>query len=465
MPNETQEALKKALDKAKSISAAAQAKGGSWSEADLTAYTTAIDEAKSLKKVALAQAEADALSEWMAAPDGQAVMPRVGWGGSVLPGEGEQPQVKADKGKFEGELYATGRIGEQKLATLKSGAYKDAIDEYIRAASSQGRSMKASSMKVLQEGIDTGGGFWVPPDMRQEVVVKMASVINIRKAARSYTTSSEIMIFPKVVYTGDDIWPSGARPIWVAEAPAADFTEATNPIAGRAEIPVQTMVIPIILTRPMIEDSMFDILGYISDLAGQTVGLFEDQAFVAGDGVGKPQGIINHPNATVQSGVNGATGGMRVASGSASGFTWGTDTVKGLTAVEAALMPQYEANAKWYGVKQSYALIRALADTQGRPLWNVNDQFPTFTNGYAPTLLGYPIVKDAFFQTPSTTNNIGLILGDLQGYYIADRVGLSIVVDESIKRLRDEVVVYVRKRLGGQLVEDWRVKTCQTAAS
>lgn len=465
MPNETQTALKNALAKARAISDGATAKGGSWSDEDLKQYTGAIDEAKNLKKVALAQAEADSLAEWMAAPDGQSVMPKVGWGGDVLPGEGEQPEVKANGGKFEGELYATGRIGEKKLKTLKSGAYKDAVDEYIRAASSQGRGMKSASMKVLQEGIDAGGGFWVPPDMRQEVVVKMASVINVRKNARSYTTSSEIMIFPKVVYTGDDIWPSGARPIWVAEAPAADFTEATNPIAGRAEIPVQTMVIPIILTRPMIEDSMFDILGYISDLAGQTVGLFEDQAFVAGDGVGKPQGVINHPNATVQTGLNGATGGMRVASGSAASYTWGTDTIKGLTAVEAALMPQYEANAKWYGVKQAYALVRAIADTAGRPLWNVNDQYPTFTNGYAPTLLGYPIVKDAFFQTPTTGNNIGLILGDLQGYYIADRVGLSIVVDESIKRLRDEVVVYVRKRLGGQLVEDWRVKTFVTAAS
>jgi len=74
-----------------------------------------------------------------------------------------------------------------------------------------------------------------------------------------------------------------------------------------------------------------------------------------------------------------------------------------------------------------------------------------------PTLLGYPIIKDAFLPNISSTTT-PLVFGDLTGYWIADRVGITVEVLRELRALRDEVIIYARKRVGGQLVHDWRVK-------
>jgi HK97 family phage major capsid protein len=62
-------------------------------------------------------------------------------------------------------------------------------------------------------------------------------------------------------------------------------------------------------------------------------------------------------------------------------------------------------------------------------------------------------------------NAYPILFGDLRGYYIVDRVGLSVEVLREIRALRGEVVVYARKRVGGQLVHDWRLKDMKLAAS
>jgi HK97 family phage major capsid protein len=64
---------------------------------------------------------------------------------------------------------------------------------------------------------------------------------------------------------------------------------------------------------------------------------------------------------------------------------------------------------------------------------------------------------------PSVSNATTFVyLGDMQGYYIVDRVGISVEVFREVYGLRDQVVVYMRKRTGGQLVDYWRMK-CGTS--
>lgn len=464
-PSQSQVSFKAAMAKMDAIKAGAEARG-KWEEADHTAFNTALADAKSIKAVVEREAEVENLKSWASGSDpAQPSAVKAGWAGESLPGDGEQPEIteqRDSQGQLTGELYATGPLGAAKLKALKSGDYKSAFAAHIRNQCNPSRfPMKASYMKVLNEGVDNQGLYWVPPDIRPDLVKKMATITSIRQNAYAFTTGSELVKFPRVVYTTDDLYTSGMRPTWTSEPLLSDASEATNPVAGQFEIPIYTMIIPILVTRSQLEDNGFDLLGYLTKIMGETTVLFENAAFVTGDGAGKPWGVLSHSNATVAA----SSGGMRVASGSASTYIWGTDMVKGLTAAEAALPPQYESNAKWFGTKKAYGLIRGIVDGQARPLWNVNDQYPTFTNGYAQTLLGYPIVKDQFFQEPTTLNNIGLVFGDMQGYYIADRVGLSVEVLREVKALRDQYVIYARKRVGAQLIEDWRLKTIQTAAS
>jgi HK97 family phage major capsid protein len=439
---------------------------GVWDEAEAAEYEKLLGEADKLKLMIGLNDHADELKAWSHESAGSFV--RDGWR-NAGPTEGVISDVAAHAGSDGSDLYALGTVGAAKMAVLKSGAYKDAFVDYMRSMAKYGRmdAVKAESMKVLQEGVDTAGGFWVPPDIRADVVKKIATIAAIRPNAYAFTTGSDLVTFPKVVYTADDKYTSGVRFGWTAEAPAAAISEATNPVAGRVTIPVHTATAAIILTRALMEDSQFDLLGYCTMLLGEAFGLGEDDAFISGDGVGKPQGFTKHANASVAH----ASGGMYVISGTNGAVSWGlsgtaatTVGTIGITGMEAALPPQYESNAKWYANKATYAMIRALTDTQNRPLWMTADAWPSTANGMAANLLGYAIVKDQFMPALAT-DSLSVAHGDMGGYYVADRVGLSVEVLRELRALQDEVIIYARKRVGGQLVHDWKLKLLKAGTS
>jgi len=438
---------------------------GVWDEAEAAEYEKILGQADKLKLMIGLNDHAADLKAWSEESAGSVV--KDGWR-NAGPTEGAIPDVTTAPGSDGSELYALGTVGTAKMMALKSGAYKDAFVDYMRSMSRYGRmdAIKASSMKVLQEGSDTAGGFWVPPDIRADVVKKIATIAQIRPNAYAFTTGSDLVTFPKVVYTADDKYTSGVRFGWTAEAPAAAISEATNPVAGRVTIPVHTATAAVILTRAVMEDAQFDLLGYITMLLGEAFGLGEDDAFITGDGVGKPFGFTNHPNAAVAH----SAGGMYVKSGTNGAVSWGlsgtaatTVGTIGITGMEAALPPQYEANAKWFANKATYAMTRALTDSQARPLWMTADAWPSTANGMAANLLGYPIIKDQFMPALATSS-LPMAFGDMGGYYIADRVGLSVEVLRELRALQDEVVIYARKRVGGQLVHDWKLKLLLAAS-
>ncbi len=460
--------LGKLLEQADALKKTADIKG-SWSPEDYRLYEQILGRADEARLRLEVEKKHEALKSWASQSNGQSMV-LSGFGREAAQEEGViHPQIVAeDKGSYE--LWATGSIGAAKLRSLKSGEYKDAFVDYIRQATFQGpewrSAMKGEAMKVLMEGQDTAGGFWVPPDIRSDVIKKIATTAVIRNNAFVFTTGSDLVTFPKAVYTTDNKYTSAVRFSWVNEAPASDIAEATNPAAGRIQIPVYVATAAIFLTRQIIEDAQFDLLGYCSSLLGEAFGLGEEDAFWNGNGTAQPQGLLNHANATVAV----ASGGMYVVSGTSAAVTWGgtsvtsMDTTKGLLGMEANLPPQYEKNAKFYFSKKTKAAIRGLTDAEGRPFWATTDSYPNFANGYVSTLLGYPY-ETAQFAPELAANSYSVALGDMTGYYIADRIGLSVQVFNELRGLKDEVVLYARKRVGGQLVDDWKMKLLKAAAS
>jgi HK97 family phage major capsid protein len=448
MDKSLQEQLKETLGQADAIKSSAAAKG-KWEDGDTAAFNSLIDTAKNIKGLMEKEVELDALKAWGQESDGKSAV-AAGFSGRVIEDEGNMKGVTT--GSDYNDLVPYTALGEKTLKSIKSGEYKDAYRQMLVAAAKR-QAPSVAAMKVLQEGQDTAGGFWVPPDIRNDLVKKMRGVTGVMNDVFAFTTGSDMVTFPKITYTGGDIYTSDVLPSWTAEAPSADISEATNPGAGKVQIPVHTLTAAIIVTRSLLEDAQFDILGYLSENLGENIGLYVDNALINGDGVGKPQGILKHPNAAVAV----ASGGMLVLSGAAAAVAFGNSTT-GIIGTEAALPPQYEAGAKWYAGKSTYAAIRSLnVGTANQPIWRPDESYPNATNGYAPTLYGYPIAKDQFMPTVGASNT-PLMLGQLKGYFMPQRVGMSIQVLNEVRALRDEVVLYARMRLGGQLVKDWQVK-------
>lgn len=458
-----QEQFRAAIKKADEITAAVKAAGDKWTPEQNTEYLAAVKSAKDLQPMIEAQIGHEALKAWGNQTQGSAVAG--GFAGEDVSFVDPAMMAMVEDPKT-GETYITEdksvpseykSLGAAKLKTLKSGAYKDAYVEYVRARG-LGRAMKASAMKVLQEGVDTSGGFWVPPDIRSELIKKEATVPGVWNDVNKFTVGSDLVTFPQMVYTTDDLYTNGVRPSWSVEYKTSASSEATNPIAGLVEIRVYLLTATLLVSRSMVEDNVFDLLGFVTNALGENFPLFINNAIWNGSGSGQPQGIYNHPNA----GTAHASAGMQVLSGKSNTLAFGTESgldpsTQGILGTEASLPPQYETGAKWYGKKQSYAFVRGMVDGQGRPLWAQYDGFAPYVNGYPGTLIGYPIVKDQFADAIGDGKH-PLALGQMKAYYCPQRVGLSVEVFRETYGTQDLVAIYARQRLGGKLVEDYRVK-------
>lgn len=410
----------------------------------------------------------EAVKNGMTSSEGSVVA--AGWSREALPGEGVIPGVTADK---SGNMYAFGdnrSAGEKKLDALKSGAYTDAVNSFLRTKGLNRGELKGDAMKILNEGSDPAGGFWIPPAFNPELVKKMAVMSTVRPNAKVYTTGSDHLTFPAVNYNGsatDDtyasLFTSGVRFSWRGSVGStSDFSEATNPIAGTINIPVQLATASIVVMREMLEDASFDLLGYITDLGAEAFALGEENAFTNGSGAGQPRGFVNHPAmaigySTYATSAGTTYWGNKVLTGSTT-VTWGNGTT-GVLGCDATLPPQYENNAKWSASKATYSALSALnAGTATLPQWGFGESWPNFSTGLSQQLLrGYPILKNQFVTTVTNAAQF-MYLGDMTGYYIIDRVGMSVDVNPYIYQNRDQVLIYMRKRVGGDLVQYWKMR-------
>jgi len=332
------------------------------------------------------------------------------------------------------------------LAVQGKKEYDPAFEAYLRKGKDR---MGANDLKTLTEGADDAGGFLVPTDYHVELIKKIATVATVRANARVAQTSRDIARWPRVVYTTDDKYTSGVRLSWTGESPVSSTSHrVTDPVFGTYSIPVHTAMASMPISNDLIEDSAFDIMGMSVDMIGEAFGLGENATFWTGSGIGQPMGITTQ--------VDG-DGPASVVSGSAS-----TIVAAGVVDTAYALPAQYERNAKWYMSKATEKVIRSLRSDSGAGagtgdyLWPIYGQVGNF--GPAPReLMGFPTVRDEFL--PAIAGNAyPVVFGDLMGYLVLDRVGLSVQRYSEIYAESNISLLLARKRVGGQTIEPYRMK-------
>jgi HK97 family phage major capsid protein len=333
---------------------------------------------------------------------------------------------------------------------VQAKGYAPAFESYLRSGKS---GMGPNDRKTLSEGVDSAGGFLVPEDYHTELIKKVATASTFRPNARVAQTSRDAAKWPRVTYTTDDEYTSGVRFTWTGETPSsATVHRVTDPVFGIINIPVHTAMASMPVTNVLLEDAAFDVVGLSSDMLAEAFSLGENDAFWNGSGVSRPMGLLTQ--------VDDASyyGPRSVVSG-----TTATLTADGLVDLAYALPSQYDAGAKMYMTKGTEKVIRKLKDTANNylwPVWNMGGNFAA-----APRdLLGYPVIRDEAIPE-ITTNGYPIVIGDLKGYIILDRVGFSIQRLNELYAETDITLLLARKRVGGQLAESYRVKVQKVAAS
>lgn len=281
-------------------------------------------------------------------------------------------------------------------------------------------SLSPDEIKALSTDSDPDGGYAVPAPIRGDIIQKLIEISPIRSLATVETIAQ------------GNAWEApteGATEFaggWVAER--GSRSETTSAKLGMERIPVHEMYANPRATQTMLDDAGFNFEEWLTRKISTTLGKLEGTAFVSGDGVGKPEGILT------KSGIT------EVVSGSASAIT-----ADGLINLAYALSDFYARNATWIMRRTSIRDIRKLKDVNNQYLWQ-----PGLAGTSPATILDRPYIE-APDMPAIAANAYPIVFGDFRnGYKIIDRQQIRVLRDPY--SAKPYIEFYTTRRTGGQVV-------------
>lgn len=352
------------------------------------------------------------------------------------------------------------RFNVPKAAEAKG--YGSAFEAYMRFGTEGVKANYPRDFKALSSGSDTAGGFFISPDMQTEVIKKMATMAAIRPLARIIGTSSNLVQWPRIKYTTDNKYTSGIRLTWTGESPASGSTHrVTDQVLGQINIAVHTAMASQLISVDLVEDSAYDILGDSSMFMAEAFALGEDDAFINGNGSGRPLGFYTQISST----ADDSTYIPYTVSGTSAAISTSGDAHSGKRLIDLyyALPAQYRARAVWLMNSTTMAAVDNLVDAQKRPIVQALTAVSIAT-GEPSVIKGKRVAVDEFVPDIAA-DSFPIIFGDFSGYAVVDRVGFS--VQRLTERYAEEnqVLLLARKRVGGSPIEAYRMRALKAGTS
>ena len=255
-----------------------------------------------------------------------------------------------------------------------SDAYKDAM---LSAMRSNFRNVS----NVLQEGVDTDGGYLVPEEYDRRLIDVLDGENIMRSLATKITTAGQHKI---------NIAATKPAAAWIEEGGQLSFGDATF---DQILLDSHKLHVAIRVTEELLYDNAFGLENYIITQFGKALANAEEDAFLNGDGVGKPLGLF------------AASGGGQIAETLTAAIK--ADDIINLV---YALKRPYRKNASFIMNDKNIAVIRKLKDNNGAYIWQ-----PSAQAGEPDRLFGYPVHTSAY--APENA----IAFGDYKYYNIGDR--------------------------------------------
>lgn len=340
------------------------------------------------------------------------------------------------------------------LVVQKKG-YDPAFEAYLRFGFAAMKDFYPSDAKTLLAGTDTAGGFLIPESFHADLIKKTMGLTAVRPNARVVQGSRDVETWPIRRYSTDDKYTSGVRVTWTGELPASSTaSRVTDQTYGQINIPAGTMMLTQPVSNNLIEDAAFDVLGDSTDAFAEAKALGEDDAFLNGVGAGQPMGILT------EAGTNGPA---QVASGTSSQIFTGTDAHNGKRLIDLyyKVPAQYRKAAVWLMTSLTMAAAENLVDAQKRPIVSslIN---ASMAMGEPVLIKNRPVFIDEFVPEIGASSN-SIIFGDLHGYIITDRVGVSMQRLSELYAETNITLLLLRCRLGGYCAEPYKIKVLNCA--
>nr|WP_239520879.1 phage major capsid protein [Pseudooceanicola aestuarii] len=329
-------------------------------------------------------------------------------------------------------------------AAETSAPHLKAFGAYLRTGCDDGLRGLELEGKAMSTAVAGDGGYLVDPQTADSIHAVLKSTASIRQIANVVHvegTSFDVLIDTTDVSAG-----------WNDESNVA---ETATPTIDRISIPLFELSAMPKASQRLLDDSAFDIEGWLAERIADKFARSEAAAFISGDGVDKPTGFLTHPQVANASWAWNSLG--YVVSGASGGWD-PTDPGDAIIDLVYALEARYRANASFVMNSRTAGAVRKLKDNDGRFLWADG-----LAAGEPARLMGYAVLISE--DMPDIAADAAAIaFGDFHaGYTVAERPDLRVLRDPF--SAKPHVLFYATKRVGGDVSDFAAIKLLKFAAS
>lgn len=364
--------------------------------------------------------------------------------------------------RFQDEVKSTLKHQEERLTMLNAktmsygrpalsaraeveAPHQKAFNAYLRTGDDDGLRGLTLEGKAMSTAVAADGGYLVDPQTAERIQSLLLSTSSLRSVANVVqveATSFDVIVDRSEVGSG-----------WATET--APTTETATPIIERISIKLHELAAMPKASQRLLDDSAFDVEGWLAEKIATRFIRAEAAAFINGDGVDKPKGILLPTKVANASWTWGNIG--YVPTGAAADFAT-TNPADCIVNLVYALGADYRANATFVMNSKTVGAVRKMKDADGRFLWSDG-----LAAGEPSRLMGYPVLVSEDMPDIAA-NAFAIAFGDFRAAYtIAERPDLRILRDPF--SAKPNVLFYANKRVGGDITDFAAIKLLRVAVS
>lgn len=331
-----------------------------------------------------------------------------------ITGEGNTPPV-ADPTRNQGDDKNT-QVRKLFEGYLREGS-REAISQY----------------RALQQDNPTQAGYLVAPEkFVAEIIQEKNNLTFMRQICRVLPAleKAQSLGFPKRTARMNTFG-------WGTEIQAP--TPDTALTFGKREFKPNPGTGGILVSKTLVRNAAIDIEAYLRSEMAYNQATNEEQAFMVGDGVGKPLGVfIASPD------------GIPTTRDIATDNTQTAITFDGLKNAKYSIKQQYQSGLTWAFHRDAIKMLAKLKDSEGQYVWQ-----QSVVAGEPDVLLGYSVKMSEYVPNTFTQGlYVGLLGNFKEGYWICDSLTMEMQALMELYALTNQIFYIARSETDGAPVLD-----------
>jgi len=283
---------------------------------------------------------------------------------------------------------------------------------------------------ALESGSDRQGGYLVPDSMEKQIVEALAEENIIRKLAKVIHTDGCDRLIPVAETMSEAQWISEDEQMRLADG---SFSQI--------RLKMHKLGIMLRVTNELVSDAGVDMPAYIAESFARRIASAEENAFLNGDGVTMPQGLLTEGGAEI---------GLTSQSANAI-------TADEILSLYYSLRAPYRKHGVFLMHDDTAKALRLLKDGNGNDLWR-----DALGYDQPNTILGCPAFTSEYMPKMQAGAK-PVLFGDLSFYWIADRGNRSVCRYNELYAAQSQTGFRVIERVDGRLLVPEAVKVIQMA--